>query len=161
MTTIIRAKPITESFWIVEDNGVKVGVLKLNDQDKYVFSSNATVQTYDNKKKLIAQFGKDFFTYSVPELIDQPIKELTVSGFPTSVIPFNPMFDLKKKLPLFTKSKTSRAIYCAGYYVIKFEKGWVRSFCPKLVTLTENQYEGPFTTELEMKQRLIHVSKSN
>lgn len=162
MMATIRAKPITEKFWIVEDDGVKVGVLKINDQDKYVFSSSNKVEMYDNKKKLIAHFGKDFFTYStVEKMVENPPKILAVDGYPTSVIPYNPMFDVKKKLPLFTKSETSKAVYCAGYYVIKFDKGWVRSFCPKLTTLEENTFEGPFFTELEMKQRLSYVSKSN
>ena len=42
---------------------------------------------------------------------------------------------------LFTKSKKSKSLYCAGYYIIKFDKGWVRSFCPKLVTLESYDYK--------------------
>ena len=46
------------------------------------------------------------------------------------------MYNVQKKLPLLQKSKKSKSLYCAGYYyIIKFDKGWVRSFCPKLVTL--------------------------
>ena len=45
------------------------------------------------------------------------------------------MYDVKRKLPLFTKSKKSKSLYCAGYYIIQFEKGWVKSFCPKLITI--------------------------
>ena len=82
-----------------------------------------------------------------------------VHGYPTSVSPFNSMYDIKKKLPLFTKSEDSKSLYCAGYYVIKFDKGWVKSFCPKLITLQRYEYHGPFKTDLEMKYRLTHVSK--
>jgi hypothetical protein len=69
------------------------------------------------------------------------------------------MFDIKRKLPLFTKSIDSKSLYCAGYYVIKFDKGWVKSFCPKLITLQRYTYQGPFKTELEMRQVLANVSK--
>ena len=69
------------------------------------------------------------------------------------------MYDIQKKLPLFTKSKDSKSLYCAGYYVIRFEKGWVKSFCPKLITLQRYQYKGPFKTDLEMKQVLSSVNK--
>jgi hypothetical protein len=69
------------------------------------------------------------------------------------------MYDIKKKLPLFTKSGDSKSLYCAGYYVIKFDKGWVKSFCPKLITLQRYPYQGPFKTEIEMKQVLSNVSK--
>jgi hypothetical protein len=43
-----------------------------------------------------------------------------------SVSPHNSMYDIKRKLPLFTKSEDSKSLYCAGYYVIKFDKGWVK-----------------------------------
>jgi hypothetical protein len=67
------------------------------------------------------------------------------------------LFNIQKKLPLFTKSKSSKSLYCAGYYTIKFEKGWVKSFCPKLITIERYEYRGPFKTELEMRQALNNV----
>ena len=71
------------------------------------------------------------------------------------------MWDLKKKLPLFTKSEKSKSVYCAGYYIIKFNKGWVKSFCPKLITIERYDYKGPFKTEIEMRQQLsIENAKS-
>ena len=70
------------------------------------------------------------------------------------------MFDIRRKLPLFTKSSDSKSLYCAGYYVIKFDKGWVKSFCPKLITLQRYEYKGPFKTESEMKAALNQVNKN-
>ena len=68
------------------------------------------------------------------------------------------MLDVKRKLPLFTKSQKSKSLYCAGYYVIRFEKGWVKSFCPKLMTIEGYTSKGPFKTEIIMRQEL---SKAN
>jgi hypothetical protein len=68
------------------------------------------------------------------------------------------MFDVKQKLALFTKSPKSKSLYCAGYYIIKFDKGWVKSFCPKLITVERYETKGPFKSELEMRQAL---SKAN
>jgi hypothetical protein len=68
------------------------------------------------------------------------------------------MYDVKRKLPLFTKSSKSKSLYCAGYYTIKFEKGWVKSFCPKLITIERYEYRGPFKTELEMRTELSRVN---
>jgi len=70
------------------------------------------------------------------------------------------MLDVKRKLPLFTKSQKSKSLYCAGYYVIRFEKGWVKSFCPKLITVERYKTHGPFKTELEMRQELSRVNNS-
>lgn len=158
--TDIHAKPVVDGkFWIVEQDQNKVGVLKLNEQKKYIFSSKDTVTVFDNKRKLFETFGTNFFTVR-----NNTIKESTnslkdIHGYPTSADPYNPMFDVKRHLPLFTKSNKSKSVYCAGYYIIKFEKCWVKSFCPKLITIDRYQYEGPFKTELETKQRLANVSK--
>lgn len=156
--TELHAKPIVDGkFWIVEEQGNKVGVLKITEQKKYIFSSNDSTTTFDTKKKLFEAFGKDFFLSKSFEV--KQIKEKEVHGYPASSEPYNSMFDVKKNLPLFTKSGKSKSVYCAGYYIIKFDKGWVKSFCPKLITIERYPYEGPFKTELEMKHRLANASK--
>ncbi len=154
----IHAKPVIDGkFWIVEDGEEKVGVLKLTEQKKYVFSSKNNVTTFENKKKLVEQFGKEFFVTKDKKQKQDEVKE--VHGYPCSATPQNPMYDVKRHLPLFTKSDKSKSVYCAGYYIIKFEKGWVKSFCPKLITVERYPYEGPFKTELEMKQRLSNAPR--
>ena len=83
-----------------------------------------------------------------------------IYGYPTSSRPYEPVYNVKKKLPLFAKSAKSKSQYCAGHYVIQFRKGWVKSFCPKLITLERYPYAGPFKTEAEMKAMLNSVNKS-
>lgn len=158
MTTIHAKSIIDNKFWIVEEDNQKVGILKLTDQNKYVFSSKSTITTYDTKKKLVEKFGSNFFISS-PKTINSTTVECTIYDYPTSVVPYNAIFDVKRHLPLFSKSVQSTSLYCAGYYIIKFDKRWTRAFCPKLITIERYQYEGPFKTELEMKQRLSNVSK--
>lgn len=157
--TELHAKPIIQDkFWIVEKDGSRFATLRKNEDDRFVMSNELGIKIYPNKESLTKQFGKDFFIAKiVKESYDAD--ELAVHGFPTSVEPHNSMFDIKRRLPLFTKSGDSKSLYCAGYYVIRFEKGWVKSFCPKLITLQRYQYEGPFKTEIEMRQRLSNVSK--
>ena len=157
--TEIHAKPIIDNkFWIVEKDGAKFATLRKNDDNRFVMSNETGVKIYDNKESLTKQFGKNFFVAKiVKEANDALVDE--VHGYSTSALPHNAMFDIKRKLPLFTKSSDSKSLYCAGYYTIKFEKGWVKSFCPKLITLQRYEYRGPFKTELEMKQVLSNVSK--
>jgi hypothetical protein len=156
--TTIHAKPIVDGkFWIVEDGENKVGVLKVTEQKKYVLSSKDSVTVFDNKKKLVERFGSDFFVKKIKE--EQKEADKDVHGYPCSSEPHNPMFDVKRHLPLFTKSSKSKSVYCAGYYIIKFDKGWVKSFCPKLITIERYEHQGPFKTEIEMKQRLANASR--
>jgi hypothetical protein len=157
--TDLHAKPVIENkFWIVEKDGEKFATLRKSDDNRFVMSNETGIKIYDTRKSLTDQFGKDFFVAKIiKEATNAPIQE--VHGYPSSCIPHNPMYDIKRKLPLFTKSQDSKSVYCAGYYVIRFDKGWVKSHCPKLITLQRYEYQGPFKTELEMKQRLSNVSK--
>jgi hypothetical protein len=157
--TDLHAKPVIENkFWIVEKNGEKFATLRKSEDDRFVMSNETGVKIYNTQSDLTKQFGKDFFIAKIlKEANNSEIQE--VHGYPTSCNPHNPMFDIKRKLPLFTKSSDSKSSYCAGYYVIRFDKGWVKSHCPKLITLQRYEYKGPFKTELEMKQVLSNVSK--
>jgi hypothetical protein len=156
--TEIQAKPIIDKrFWIVEKDGVKLATLRKNDDDRYVMSNEAGVEIFNSEQSVIEKFGKDFFVSRVMQETEEEPQE--VHGFPASTIPYNSMFDVQRKLPLFTKSKDSKSLYCAGYYLIKFDKGWVKSFCPKLITVQRYNTKGPFKTDLEMRQALSNVSK--
>ena len=159
MTEEIHAKPIIDDkFWIVERGGEKFATLRKNEDNRFILSNEAGIRIFDTKESITRQYGKDFFVAKIVREADNS-NECEVHGYPSSTAPHNPMFDIRKKLPLFTKSEDSKSSYCAGYYIIKFDKGWVKSFCPKLITLQRYEYQGPFKTELEMKQRLSNVSK--
>jgi hypothetical protein len=159
MTEHLIAKPIIPNkFWIVEKEGNRFATLRKNEDNRFVMSNESGVQVYPNKESLTKQFGKDFFIAKIKkESYDS--NENEVHNFPSSTKPHNPLFDIKRKLPLFTKSEDSKSLYCAGYYVIRFDKGWVKSFCPKLITLQRYEFRGPFKTELEMRQVLSNVTK--
>lgn len=149
----IKAKPILENkFWIVEDAGVKVGTLSKEEDNTFVVTGKGKVEYYTNENALKNKFGKQFFTAKITTVGDE--KEKNVHGFPTKVTPYNSMYDINQKLPLFTKSEKSSSVYCAGYYLIKFNVNWLKSFCPKLITLERNEYKGPFKTDVEMKAAL-------
>lgn len=158
MTEIHATPIIDDKFWIVEKDGEKFATLRKNEDNRFVMSNEAGVKVFDNKESITKQYGKDFFVAKILKEADGST-ENEVHGYPTSTAPHNSMFDIRKKLPLFTKSEDSKSIYCAGYYVIHFDKGWVKSFCPKLITLQRYEYRGPFKTEIEMKQVLSNVSK--
>lgn len=160
--TEIHAKPIVEGkFWIVEQDGEKVATLQKKENNKFVLSSNYGEVMFNKKEDLTKEFGPNFFLTSKKIKVSNAndLKK-EVHDFPSSCKPFNSMFDVRRKLPLFTKSDQSKSIYCAGYYIIKFDKGWVKSFCPKLITIERYPYKGPFKCELEMKEVLSNAKSS-
>lgn len=155
--TEIYAKPIVDDkFWIVEKNGAKIATLHKKENNKFVLSSTNGEVMFNKKDDLTKEFGKGFFLTSTKIKVTTPeISEC--HGYPTSCSPFNSMYDVQRKLPLFTKSNASKSLYCAGFYVIQFDKGWVKSFCPKAITIERYPYKGPFKSELEMKTVLSNA----
>ena len=149
---------VPEKFWIVEKQGQKVGTLQKQNGDGWVFLTQSKNEMFDTKEKLVARFGLGIFEDQVPQQPTQTVEHI-VHGYPTVSRPYNGLYDVKRKLPLFTKSPSSKSLYCAGYYIIKFEKGWVKSFCPKLLTLTRYAFQGPMKTEIEMRQLLADANR--
>ena len=157
--TVKASTVLKNKFWIVEDNGEKIGTLSYND-DRYMFSSRVETIFFDSKRQMKKKFGSDIvWTDITPVAKSVPDEKYVVHGFPTSVSPYNTMYDVKRKLPLFTKSQKSKSSYCAGYYIIHFDKGWVKSFCPKLITIERYNFEGPFKTDMEMRSELSRANR--
>jgi hypothetical protein len=152
----VKAKTILKDrFWIVEDEGVRIGTLSL-DEEKYMLNTaDGDIKFFDNMRQLESKLGKTEFENDQ----SQTANSKDVYGFATRSVAYNKMYDVKRKLPLFTKSKSSKSLYCAGYYIIRFSKGWVKSFCPKLITVERYDTKGPFKTEFEMKQELRRANQ--
>ena len=159
---MIKAKSVLKNkFWIIEDDGVKIGTLNRNDEDKkYMYTCDTGTTFFETEKDLKLALGN--ITWSVGDVSkDSSSKDKELYGYPTSTVPYNTMYDVQRRLPLFTKSKKSKSVYCAGYYIIHFDKGWVRSFCPKSVTIEKYPFKGPFKTELEMRTELSNANRAN
>jgi len=156
----IKAKPVLENkFWIVEDEGVRVGTLSKTDEG-FVVLRKGKIDYYKTESQLNKKYGKGFLIANIKNTEGAKV-DLEVHGYPTRSHPFNSMYDIKRKLPLFTKSEKSKSVYCAGYYLIKFNVHWLKSFCPKLITVERNEYLGPFKTEFEMKAALSNVNRAS
>jgi len=159
MSTLVAKQLVPNKFWIVQNHGEKVGTLA-KDKKGYTLITPKDKYHFDGIQEVYNTFGQNFFESTVSKKIKQA-RIMEVHGYPTSTPAYNPLYDVKNNLPLYSKSKKSKSLYCAGYYCIKFQKGWVKSFCPKLITLQRYEYRGPFTTDLEMKQVLANVSKTS
>ena len=156
----LKAKSVVkDKFWIVESDEERIGTMSFTD-DRYMFSNKVETCFFDTKREMKKKFGTEIIWTDITPVQQPAIQEThIIHGFPTSVAPYNTMYDVKRKLPLFTKSDKSKSAYCAGYYIIEFEKGWVKSHCPKLITIERYNFKGPFKTELEMRQELSRASR--
>ena len=146
------AKPVLENkFWILEDNGQKVGTIRSNENGVTLTVGNQN-QTFKALSELKQKIKVDF---TGKEVTKKETKEYEVHGYACKTKPHNPIYDLKRKLPLYTKTSDSQSFFCAGYYVIHWEDGnHSPAYCPKLITLSRYTYDGPFKTKLEMQETL-------
>jgi hypothetical protein len=150
---------IPHKSWLLEDHGVKLGTLN-KEKTGYSFYRRGVKTTLQNLFEVKNIFGSNILQNSIDNVKHaMKIKEpISIYDFPCKESPYNPIFNIRKRLPIYAKSDKSKSLYCAGHYIIKFRKGWVKSFCPKLITLERYQYQGPFKTEIEMKNALLQVN---
>ena len=146
------AKPVLDNkFWILEDNGQKVGTIRSNENG-VTLTVGTKNQTFKELSELKQKIKVDF---TGKEIVKKETKEYEVHGYACKTKPHNPIYDLKRKLPLYTKTSDSQSFFCAGYYVIHWEDGnHSPAYCPKLITLSRYTYDGPFKTKLEMQETL-------
>ena len=147
----LLAKAIVKNkCWIVEQDGQKIGTIMTNPL--------GVVYQHDQKREQFASLKVLSDRYNIIVDKTKPQKVITEShnvyGFPCEHKAHNILWDVKHKLPIFTKGNKSKSFFCAGYYIIKFNNGWVKSYCPKLITLNRYPYAGPYDTQEEMKERL-------
>jgi hypothetical protein len=144
--------------WLIRDSDKKIGSISKIKKGFQIWKKGIStkVKSIDELKENI---GIDILPNNNNQ--DTVSQDKTIYGFPCSSTPYEPVYNLKKKLPIFTKSLKSKSHFCAGYYAIKFQKGWVRSFCPKLITLERYPFEGPFKTEQELKNKVNILNKES
>jgi hypothetical protein len=147
----LLAKAIVKNkCWIVELNGNQIGTIMTNPKG-VVYSHDQTREQFASLKLL-----SDRYNIVVDKAPPRRIitEANSVHGFPCEHKPNNVLWDVKHKLPIYTKGSKSKSFFCAGYYIVKFNNGWVKSYCPKLITLNRYPYAGPYDTAEEMQERL-------
>lgn len=148
---MINAKPMmSDKFWILEEDGKKVGTLQALDSG-YILIMNGS-KSYVQNEDLYKQYK---IKLEKRAIVSNTKTDNIVFDYPSATQPFNSVWSYKENLPLYTKKPDSKSLHCAGYYIIKFDKGWVEAFCPKLVTLHKYPYKGPFKTQIEARAILV------
>ena len=147
----LLAKSIVKNkCWIVEDGGIKVGTIMTN--------SEGVVYQHDYQREQFKSLKLLSDRYNIVVDKTKPAKVIKEShdvyGYPCDHNAKNVLWDVQKKLPVFTKGLKSKSFFCAGYYIVKFNNGWVKSYCPKLITLNRYPYQGPFKSQEEMQEKL-------
>ena len=144
---MIVAKPVVnDKFWIVKDGEVKIGEIKLSPAGVQV-SVNSTRSEFRTVSLAAERLGINVKNDPVPET---HVNLDFFEGLPVNALVFNPSFNLKYRVPVFTKEKDSKCFYAAGWYKIKSKKDFVWVLCPKLLKLQRYEWRGPFKDKNEL-----------
>ena len=141
------AKPVIEKqFWILQDGNQKVGNIEAC-AGGYKVKINNQVAQFKTIKMAARQVDIEF---------EQPTKrkakkshDSEVYGYPATGKVNNPMWDLKLRAPIYTRSNKSKSWYAAGWYRIKKGRHWTVVQDPKLIVIQRYPYQGPYHSEQE------------
>lgn len=136
---IIAKTVVPKRYWILKDQQGKIGNIESHDNgyNVRVKDSTTTFKTLDMvRERMGVEFDEAQTASAAPEQ--------QIYGYPTDCVPHNAMWDLKRRLPLYTSSARSKSWLAAGYYKIKYNKNWRNTFCPKVILLDRYEFQGPF-----------------
>lgn len=139
------------SSWIITDNQdkIKIGSIVKTASNEYEVVYNNVIHVF-SKKELLKNFGNTLFQEAAvfKRVTNDPVN--TLHGYQANQTPYNAMYDVKHKVPIYTKEPKSKSFFCAGYYLINTNKGWQEQYCPKLITLQKYKYHGPFASNQKL-----------
>ena len=152
MTSSIIAKAVVRNkYWIVEDSGQKIATIQAIDEGGVVY-------VHDNEREVfpsIKGLSKKYNIVFAPDKKAPGPSQLDINGYPCDGLPHNAVWDVRRKLPVYSKTAKSKSFYCAGYYLIKYNSAWVQEYCPKMITLSRYEFIGPFKTRQEQQAAYV------
>jgi hypothetical protein len=147
--TLIAKPVIDKQFWILQDGQQKVGNIEACAGGYQVKIHNQIAQF--KTIRMAAQRVNIEFESTVKDTRDKPATNL-VHGYAVSGRSYNPMWDVKMKLPVYTRTTKSKSWFAAGWYWVKKGRSWSVTQDPKLIVLQRYPYQGPFHSKEEANE---------
>lgn len=142
------AKPILENeLWIVLDGNKKVGIVRANPSG-YTVNIGSKQSLYPNTDS-IENISK--IEFERMRIIKHERPDI-YQKFPNTGKSYNEVFDVQRKIHLYTKSPESKCYYASGWFNIKISNKWTTIFCPKYLLLQRYQYNGPYLTRTQAEK---------
>lgn len=152
MNTLIAKPVVKNQYWVVTDGDKKVGNV-IADGSGFNVKLNGVNRHYKNTSDIKRKAKIEFQTLKTNKTKIQ----LPFAIYPTTSKIFNSIFDVKRKLHLFTKSVKSKCYHAAGYFVINQTGENEVVFCPKYIFIQRYPYLGPYKTETEAKNMINNL----
>lgn len=136
------AKPIVKNqLWVIISNGNKVGNVELNSN-----GYNVKLGQFESNFESTASI-EDVVSIHFQRPKNKKSSEIPYAIWPTTGKTYNNMYDVKRKLHVYTKTKKSKCYYVAGWFRMKLADNWQTVFCPKYIFVQRYPYHGPFVSK--------------
>lgn len=138
------AKPIVKNqLWVVTDGLRKVGNVE-STVDGYSLKLGGMQRHFNSTKAIEGMVAIKFQRPQAPLKFNTPFAK-----WPTTGKTYNNVFDIKRRIHIYTKNRKSKCYYAAGWFRMKMGESWQTIFCPKYIFIQRYEYSGPFHTEEE------------
>jgi len=149
MTQKTATPVVSNKFWIVEEAGEKIANIQAIEGGGYTYVKDGRRERFPSLKDIEVRYnismGKKFAGN------DSKSKIPTLYGFPVQGKTYNESYNVQTRIPVYSKTASSKSMYCAGYYCVELDTdAWISHFCPKLITIKRYPYLGPFKSENEL-----------
>lgn len=153
----IKAVQLTKKSWILYDKRQKCGLMRTNGKG-YSILGEPFFGDYSDFEDLQKRIGDDI--KFVESKIKKDSEENLLNEYP---VKHAEMFDaiLREEYSTYSKKQNSDDRYAAGYYCVKFKGSWVPKYCPRVKTLTDYPYVGPFKDKISRDHTLRIENNKN
>lgn len=145
----IVAKPVVDKqYWILKENDRKIGNVQACEGGYQVKINNQTAQ-FKTIRMAAQRVNIQFETANKTKTKQSGVE---IYGFPVKGHAFNAMWDVRHRLPVYTKTSKSKSWYAAGWYLVKKSRTWDVVHSPKMILLQRYSFQGPFTSEEQARE---------
>ena len=155
--TKVATPVVKNKFWIVEEEGNKVGTIQAIEGGGFTYVDNGSRAKFPSITDI-----KKYYNLVVKGKQTKSSNSNELYGYPVDSRAYNITYNVQTGIPIYSKSAGSKSMFCAGYYCIELDPGnWISNYCPKLITVKRYPYMGPFKTEKEMVHAWNLTRQSN
>ena len=147
MTNLIAKPIIDKKFWILTDESGKRGNIEQENNGQYRVLFDNTYTIHKNIASIRKSIPFQFADKIKPARVKKNTRE--VYGFDVGCRAYNPVWDVKRSLPIFTKTDKSRSWYAAGWYAVRQTADFEVIRNPKVILIQRYEYQGPFHSQQE------------
>jgi len=133
--------------WLVFDQDTKIAAVHKTDEG-FIVAQQGSIVRATSPTAVRKQLGINH--WEPEDNIEESQSTIDLDGYNTDCgLYYDPVIEVKRRLPLYTKIPGSKCFFAAGWYRITYGKKAKVEFCPKLLTLNRNNFFGPFYTKEE------------